>query len=309
MTSTLIRWCKKAVISGFFVFQLLPTAAQAHGGSHGDVEGGVPTLEATDHLPKGLSLNIVKTNAEQFVLATNGQLMVEVLDENLRPFIRIHNGQVQADVASKSWHRAQMPGGGIVPEAWKTHELEAKWVDVVQQNGYGWYDKRLIDESNTHFSLALRVNGEIIKLDITRKQPKALEGYWKAQIKEEPTWPWLNTILAGKSGQAVMISLNKKSGQDIEILDDRQTPFLRIGPAGTWVDQSHRWFPQLNIKSPKSEGWVKVSDSSRLHYTDPRLIAWKQANNQDAIEQDIPFRVLNSSDTQFLKVNIQYTRF
>lgn len=309
MTSKFLCWSKKAVIYGFFVFQILPTNLYAHGGSHGDTKGGVPTLGSTDHLPKGVKMSIVKTNAEQFVLATDGQQTVEVLDENLKPFIRINQGKVQANLASQAWHRAQMPGGGLVPDAIKNKAMAAKWVDVANQDGYGWYDKRLIDEQNTHFSVALKINGKITKLDVIRQAPEPLKGYWKAQVTEEPQWPWLSTILAGKSGQAVMLSLNKSTKHEIEILDHQEKPFLRIGPDGTFVNNTHPWFELINVKASTGQGWVRVNESSRVHYTDPRLMDWKNANDESTIHRSILFRDTSNGESQALKVAIQYQRF
>ncbi|MDX1667924.1 MAG: hypothetical protein R3194_00770 [Limnobacter sp.] len=283
----------------------------AHGGSHGDVVGGVPTIEGNDKLPEGISVSALKTNAWQFALAAKPGQNVEILDDNLKPFIRIQEGKVQANTRAAAWHRAQLPGGGRVPDILKNEDLPDKWLDIAEQTGYGWYDKRLLDEDNTHFTLPIRVDGTVYKLDVVRREADKPEGFWKARVTAEPSWTWLSTISSGSSGQALMLSLLGPDAQPVEIMDANDQAFIRLQKDGVWVDASHEWADQLALnidQAPGQEQWVQVANSPRFLYTDPRL-ALPEKTSHEPLMRSIPIQSVTSKKRERLEITLTYSRF
>ncbi len=64
------------------------------------------------------SLQVVKTNAYQFALATDGQQRVEILART-NALLRFDRDKLYADLNATGWHRSRQPGGGPIPERLK----------------------------------------------------------------------------------------------------------------------------------------------------------------------------------------------
>lgn len=255
-----------------------------HSASHAHAEHGagepVPQIAKGVKLPKGVSLQVVKSNAYQFSLATDGDQKVEVIGEDGIAFLRIEKSKVFANLSSPSWFRAQQPGGGAIPPSLKDGEafkkLPPNWKEVAEHSGYGWYDPRLLQEDKDKFKLKLNINGKITEVLVARVVAPGFQGYWTSTISKEPSFDELTVLMPGLSSGAISVRRDLKAKQNYEILDDRQLPFVQLSSEGCWVNVQHPWFDKLGLYVNKADasakkGWVKASSSGLITYQDPRL--------------------------------------
>ncbi|MCQ8896846.1 hypothetical protein NQT62_10435 [Limnobacter humi] len=255
-----------------------PAQGWAHAEHHS--EGGVPTLKQASNLPKGVDVSVVQTTAYQFALATNGQHAVDILDERGKPFLRVRQGQVEADVNNPSWYRAQQPGGGAIPAAVKSGKLPPRWTTVQQADGIGWYDARLMDETRKAFKLVVRIDGQAHTLRVAREAEKPVTGFWQPKIltvksTDNPGLAdQLLTVIPGLSGHTLMVSVLPGTEGGFEVLDNQMRAFARLGPDGALLNRQHPWSSELGLfprPEQSAEGWSEVSNSNTLAWQDPRL--------------------------------------
>ncbi|WP_341236279.1 hypothetical protein [uncultured Limnobacter sp.] len=241
---------------------------------HGS-EGGIPTVSPKAKLPKGISLQVVKTNAYQFALATDGQQQIEILGEDKRAFLRFDGDKLYADLNATGWHRSRQPGGGPVPDRLKDNpKMKPNWVLLNKQPGYGWYDPRLIKEDVAHFNLNLLSNGKPLNVRIERIEPKPMTGYWRPLLINEPDFTGLNAMVPGLSGNTFMLSRLGTAKGEFQVLDDQGQPFLELRKDGVWLNSMHAWANSVELfHNPGTDQspWVKVSETGTVTYADPRL--------------------------------------
>lgn len=240
----------------------------------------VPQIAKGTKLPKGISLEVVKTNAYQFSLATDGNQKVEVIGEEGSAFLRIEKSKVFANLSSPSWFRAQQPGGGAIPPSLKDgnsyKKLPPNWKEVAEHSGYGWYDPRLLQEDKDQFKLKLSINDKTREILVKRVAAPGFQGYWTSTITKEPAFDELTVLIPGLSSGAISIRRDLNAKQNYEVLDDRQLPFLQLTAEGCWVNVQHPWFEKSGLFVKKSEsvsskGWAKASASGLITFQDPRL--------------------------------------
>lgn len=281
---------------------LLPHTVHAHA-EHGS-EGGIPTVSPKAKLPKGISLQVVKSNAFQFALATDGQQQLEVLGEDKRAFLRLDGDKLYADVNATGWHRSRQPGGGPIPDRLKENpEEKPKWILLEKQTGYGWYDPRLMNEEVAHFNLALKANGKALNVRIERIKPEPMSGYWRPTLTNEPDFKGLNALVPGLSGNAFMLSRMSTAQGEFQVLDDKQQPFLELRKDGVWLNSLHPWATETNLfftPGTPENPWVKVSETSTVTYNDPRLDE-KPTRNTEIGEWKIPVKLKESDAISVLQ--------
>lgn len=251
----------------------LPEPAFAHA-EHG-TEGGIPTVSPKAKIPKGISLQVVKSNAYQFALATDGQQKIEVLGEDKRPFLRFEGDKLYADLNASGWHRSRQPGGGPLPDKIKENpNLKPNWIPLAKQTGYGWYDPRLLNEEIAHFNLALLNNGKPLNVRIERIEPEPMTGYWRPSLINEPEFEGLLAMIPGLSGNALMLNRMGIAENEFQVLDDENKAFIELRKDGVWLDSTHKWAQASALffnKGSQETPWVKVSETGTITYTDPRL--------------------------------------
>lgn len=289
------------------VFQPHPALAHAEHGS----EGGIPTVSAKAKLPKGISLQVVKTNAYQFSLATDGQQRIEVLGEDKRPFLRFDGDKLYADLNATGWHRSRQPGGGPIPDRLKENpKQKPNWVLLDQQTGYGWYDPRLMNEEIAHFNLGMMVSGKPASVRIERVQPEPMTGYWRPILLTEVEFSGLNALIPGLSGNALLLSRMGTTQDEFQVLDDQNEAFLELRTNGVWLNSTHKWaretelfFSPGNVESP----WVKVSETGTVTYSDPRLER-RPAKTSDTGTWAIPVKRKGANESSALKGELKWQR-
>ncbi|WP_138518717.1 hypothetical protein [Limnobacter alexandrii] len=275
---------------------------------HGS-EGGVPTVSPKAKLPKGISLQVVKTNAYQFALATDGQQRIEILGEDKRAFLRFDQDKLYADLNASGWHRSRQPGGGPIPDRIKDNpKLEPNWVLLDKQPGYGWYDPRLIKEDLAHFNLGMVRNGKPLNVRIERIEPEPMTGYWRPLLVNEPEFAGLNAMVPGLSGNAFMLSRMGTAQGEFQVLDDQGLPFIELRKDGVWLNSQHAWANSVELfHNPGTEQapWVKVSETGTVTYADPRLDQ-KPAKTSETGNWQIPVKLKESEQQNLLKGELKW---
>lgn len=288
---------------------LIPPDVRAHA-EHGS-EGGVPTVSTKAKLPKGVSIQVVKTNAFQFALATDGRQRVEVSGEDARPFIRLDTDKIYADFNAIGWHRSRQPGGGPIPDQLKENpDMEPNWVLLGRQPGYGWYDPRLVKEDVEHFNLKVTVNGKPLNVRIERVEPEPMTGYWRPELTNEPEFKGLNALVPGLSGNAFMLSRMGTAQGEFQILDEQQKPFIELRKDGVWLDSLHAWATKTELfftPGTQENPWVKVSETSTVTYNDPRLDE-KPTKNTEVGEWKIPVKLKESGEISVLQGQLSWQK-
>jgi len=297
-------------LSFFALFTFIPNLSNtAHAHAEHGTEGGIPTIDGKARLPEGSSLQIVKTTAFQFAMATNGNTRIEVLGEDKKPFLRFDQQAVFADLNSTGWHRAQQPGGGPIPAFIKDNKkLKPNWVQIQSEPGYGWYDPRLMNESIAHFDLLLRQGKQTIKVRVERIEPEPMQGFWRPTQIELAEFDHLNSLIPGLSGNTLMVSRLGSADSNYQILDDKAEPFLELRADGVWLDTAHRWADALGLfydKSAKEQGWTKVSASNTITFNDPRLA--QRPAKTDAIGQwTVPVKRLDDNKVSRIQGELRW---
>lgn len=311
------NWVKKTLGLGLaFFFCTLTIYASFHTNAafahaeHGS-EGGIPTVSSKAKLPKGVSLQVVKSTAYQFALSTDGQQRIEILGEDKRAFLRFDGDKLYADLNSTGWHRSRQPGGGPVPERLKTKQLiQANWVLLDQQPGYGWYDPRLLNEEMAHFNLGMRINGKPLNVRIERQEPVPMTGYWRPSLRTENMPDGLNAMVPGLSGNTFMLSRLPSAEGDFQVLDAKGQPFLELREDGVWLDSQNPWAKQTELfHAPASADspWVKVSETGTITYADPRLDN-KPAKASQTGQWAVPVRIKGGEKTSLLEGELKWQR-
>lgn len=281
-------------------FQGSQNLARAHA-EHGAGEP-VPQIAKGARLPKGLSLEVVKSNAYQFSLATDGKQKVEVIGDDGIAFLRIERSKVFANLNSPNWFRAQQPGGGAIPPSLKEGDafkkLPPNWKEVAEHSGYGWYDPRLLQEDLQKFKLKLSINGTNREIPVARVAAPGFKGYWTSTITKEPAFEELTVLMPGLSSGAISVQRDLKAKHNYEILDDRQLPFIQLTAEGCWVNVQHPWFEKSGLFVKKEEalsskGWAKASSSGLITFQDPRLHV-KDSEPKKPRQWKISIRVMGS---------------
>ena len=310
-------WVKKTLGLGLaFFFSSLTIytpfhtdTALAHA-EHGN-EGGIPAVSPKAKLPKGISLQVVKSTAYQFALSTDGQQQIEIMGEDKRAFLRFDGNKLYADLNSTGWHRSRQPGGGPVPDRLKTKQpLKPNWVLLDQQPGYGWYDPRLLNEEMAHFNLGLRVNGKPASIRIERQEPEPMTGYWRPMLSTDNLPDGLNAMVPGLSGNMFMLSRLTSAQAEYQVLDANGQPFIELRGDGVWLDSKHPWaartelvYTPVTADSP----WVKVSETGTITYADPRLDK-KPAKASQTGQWAVPVRIKGGEKTSLLEGELKWQR-
>lgn len=286
----------------FFISTLLIStslhlpSALAHA-EHGN-EGGVPTISSKSKVPPGVSLQVVKSNAYQFALSTDGQQQVEIMGEDSRPFLRFKGNELYVDLNAKGWHRSRQPGGGPLPDRLKTKvRLKPNWVLLDKQTGYGWFDPRLMREDLPHFKLRMIVNGKPWAVTVERVEPEPMTGYWRPLLSSNIMMEGLNAMVPGLSGNAFMLSRLLNEEAEFQVLDDAQRPFLELRSDGVWLDSQHPWASKLDLfynPGTTAAPWVRISESGTVTYAEPRL-SRKPANTREIGTWSVPVKKKDSS--------------
>ena len=276
---------------------LVAGTAQAHG-VRTDVRISLDTPKIA-----GLVIELHQGDiAPQLVLENRSGKMLEILDAQARPFLRIGNGQVEANVHSAEWQASLNP---VAVAQRKSASNAPKWLRIRGEPSYGWFDTRLNTET-IQIPQAIVAVGEPVPLarwqiaavfdgkplDIQGQfiyQPP-LRGIVQAVMRSaRELAPGITVALAPGNPPALFLQNHGK--QTVHVLDTQGQAFLSIGPDGVRADTSSAAWraasgippdrmskcgeaartPQCEPPPQKKSGWQKISAARSTTWLEPRL--------------------------------------
>lgn len=273
---------------------LAPATTRAHGEPRSDLR---VVLDGVTPAVAGLRVQVFDDHlAPQLVVENVTDRVLEILDDEGRPFVRIGPAGVQADATSVAWYRTLNPGGAKT--APKAPEPGAKepWRAVRPQHSWGWFDWRLQKDSvdvpdNLRRSAAaarvaswriparlgdqaLQIHGHFLY------QPRPA-GIFQARLgKNTELAPFVKLTLS--PGQPPALLLENLGDDDVIVVGAHGEPFLRITADGvdgnlaspTWQDLGrYRGLGEFAASAENEARWHRVSLAPRYSWLEPRAAA------------------------------------
>lgn len=241
----------------------------------------------------GLTFVIVRGVAPQVVVENRSDELLEVLDDRGRPFLRIGDGRVDADVASLGWLDTADPAG-LPPGVEIPRDLPPRWETVRDEPSWGWFDHRLHQDDITfvapaeqtvvldRWELPFELGGEpALVTGRTERRPEV--GVTLA------AWTGSSTPLPGVRAQLLAGALPGillTAAEPVTVLGADGEPFLRFGSDGVEANErSPTWVlsgraaeegtdPSGLALDPAAEPvWIEVASGPSFGWLDPRAVA------------------------------------
>jgi LPXTG-motif cell wall-anchored protein len=216
-----------------------------------------------DPLPAELSAitaQVVVSVEPQLVVENPTGQLLQVLTDDGRPFLRISDRGVEADVATRDWYRTNDPAGtAALPAEVRGGDLaDPDWRPVTDGASWGWYDHRL-------HPVALTAPSQVVEAGIparlgTWEVPVILGGVESAltgtveyrpqrgdlshEVSVQPAVDGLDVQLL--PGRVPGLFLANRTGRVATVLGSAGEPMLRFDDDGV----------QANLASPD---WVATS--------------------------------------------------
>lgn len=273
-----------AFLSGL-VLVLPASVAAAHEGGAGVRYRLVEVSPEVD----GLVVQVVRGLAGQLVLANETGDVVEVLDDDGEPFLRIGPDGVEGDVASTAWRASDRPFGlaevGPAPEG-----DEPRWMPLSSGTSWGWYDHRMHGEQLAapsdapsevvvgRWEVPLRVDGRAVTVrGQTVAGPPAGSVVARLTSDRELEAGVRATLLPGA---VPGLLLEVDDGHEALVRGEAGEPFLWFHDgrvqANTASPTWHRVGGQADptsVNAAAEPSWQVVGDAQRLGWIEPRASA------------------------------------
>lgn len=264
---------------------LLPSGAAAHESGAGVRYRLVEVSPEVD----GLVVQVVRGLAGQLVLANETGSVVEVLDGDGEPFLRIGPDGVKGDVASAAWRSSDRPFGladdGPVPGG-----AEPQWIALSSGTSWGWYDHRMHGEPVAapseatsqvvvdQWEVPLRVDGRSVAVrGETVAGPPA--GSVVARLtSDRELQPGVRATLLPGAVPGLLLEVD--DGHEALVRGEAGEPFLWFHDgrvqANTASPTWHRVGGQADptdVDAAAEPTWQAVGDAQRLGWIEPRASA------------------------------------
>ena len=261
--------------------------------AHREVIGVTSVLDSVEPpLPDGVTVQVVRSVADQVVAANTTATPLVVLDEAGEPFLRIGPAGVEGDVASPAWHRSNSPeGDGGLPED-ASPAYESHWVLISTDPSWGWFDHRMHEEP--YIAPRYTAPGEQVVLDRwtipmrlgeteLEVRGRRLFSYPAGRFAHEISSPIPGMQVSVLDGKMPAIFLTAPGQPDVELLGVDGEPFARFGPAGAQVnDASPTWAltarrdgqfgTSAPVGSDSEPRWRVVNPEPQLIWLEPRAL-------------------------------------
>lgn len=236
------------------------TSARAHGEASDDI---VATLDKAGAALQGIEISLHKTQAHQLVIANKTGKVLEILDAQGRPFLRIGAQQVEADMAAAAWYRSYTPGGIGMPAM---ESNDPRWTAVSKTAAWGWFDVRLRtgDLKVPHKSaerkhsatlgqwkIPVRVDGKPTAISGSFRYTPPPAGQFVARLTvPEQVRPGIHAQVL--PGPVPGLYITNTTAETLVVFGRNDEPFIRIGPEGVFA----------NVKSPTWQHSARAEVSS-----------------------------------------------
>jgi MYXO-CTERM domain-containing protein len=265
------------------------TGAHAH-----EVDADVRfVIESISPEVEGLTFVVVRGLAPQVVVENRTDLVLEALDEEGRPFVRIGPDGVEADQAAYAWVDTADPSG-VPPGLDLPRDLPPSWSPVRDEPSWGWFDHRL-HEQDLRFDAPAEGATVLDRWELDFRyddQPLTISGRTERRPVEGVTLAALtggNQPLPGVLVQVLpgeLPGLIVTSSVPLTVLGQDGEPFLRFGPDGVEANErSSTWLlsgraategtdpGEVDLDPDADPVWLAVSDGASFGWIDPRLAA------------------------------------
>ena len=267
---------------------ILLVAGPGRAGAHA-VDPLVRTVidEVVPDVP-GLRIEVATSVTTQLVVANDTGEVLEVLDADGRPFLRIGPAGVEADVAATAWHLANQPFGGTVP-AGAGPDAPPHWARVSTERTWGWFDHRLHPTAMSMlgegrpptFEVPMRLGARALVVRGHLEQRTALPQF-RAALRAVPD-PTSGLQVQLLDGRAPGLFARYAGDGEAVVEGAEGEPFLRLRPTGAEVNRhSSTWrysaqakgeeLPETVADPTAPPDWSTVATSPSYAWLDPRAL-------------------------------------
>ena len=304
---------------------LVPETAGAHEANRGvrvELDAPTPALD-------GIDVSLVVSVTDQLILANTTSDVLEVLDDDGEPFLRIGPDGVEANVNAVGWYQTNNPFGLTEIPARARPGASPEWAKVSVEPSWGWFDHRLhpsqivpppeVVEAGrpaelAKWSVPVRWRGE--ELAVTGSIVyRPVRGSVTSALTRPPDVAGLTlTVLQGR---VPGLFLENDTAETVVVLGSEGEPFLRFDKSGVQANlRSPAWLaakrgageePTGQLIDPsRRPAWQSVSKVPRFGWIEPRAGYPDEEPPEDVIaaqapttltEWEIPLRVGDSDVT------------
>lgn len=279
------------------VLALAPATASAHERSPEQVT----LIDAVEpSLPPGVVVQVQPSVADQLVAENRTDRPLEVLDREGRPFLRIRQGGVEADLARADWYTSNDPSGAApVPAPVRADPAApARWVRVSDTSSWGWFDHRLHerttrgDQAPLPWAVPLRYGGQDLLVRGRVVHRPVLGGF---VVTADPAPSGLT--VAPLQGRLPGLFVRLTGAGPVTVLGADGEPFARLDGTGATVwpgsptfrdDRRARGMPLPDpVEAPQ-----RVSAEPALSWLDGRLQYPAAEPPPEAARRAVPTRLV-----------------
>lgn len=269
---------------------VLVTAAAGVAGAH---ESSPDIRTDIDPLPAalaGVTIQVAASVATQLVAENPTEDVLEVIDDQGNPFLRIGPEGVQANLSSPAWYTTNDPTGlAAPPDGVDTGpEAEPRWALASEEPAWGWFDHRLhpttyrapVDGEPTvlaQWRVPVRYAGEETAVTgAVRYEP--LLGSFVAALSAPVALA--DVQLAVLQGRVPAFFLDYTGADAVTVLGAGGEPFLRFSAGGveanlrspSWIAtaQAEGGVPAAPADADAEPDWAPVATVPRFGWLDPR---------------------------------------
>lgn len=250
-----------------------------------DVDPTVRTvLDEVAPAVDGLVVEVAVSVTTQLLVENRTADLLEVLDDDGRPFLRIGPGGVEADIATPAWVASNSPFGGAVlpPEG-----APAQWRRVATDPAWGWFDHRLHPElvgplaegDEVRWVVPMRLGERAVEARGHLERRSVLGGFTSRLTS--PAAPFPDVVVQLLDGRLPGFFLRNDGPAVVTVFGADGEPFARVGPTGTEVNRrSPTWLATAQGRGEDVEGlsadpaaepdWSAIGPDPSLAWLDER---------------------------------------
>jgi hypothetical protein len=240
-----------------------------------------PRIEAVEPEIAGLTVQVVASVTAQLVMANETSRVLEVLDVDGRPFLRLGPDGVEGDLASAAFIASNDPFGGGGDGS--RGGGEPRWARLSAEPSWGWFDHRLHapdSAAGDEWTIELRLGDEpvVVRGELARRtvsgvvQPVLAGG-------QQAVSPFTDVLVQLLPGILPGLFLRNDGPSPVLVRGADGEPFLRIGPDGaeanvrspSWAASVQAEGQQPSVADARAEPeWQLVSEQPALAWLERR---------------------------------------
>jgi hypothetical protein len=264
-------------------------------------------IDEIDPSVQGLHIEVATSVTTQLVVANDTGEVLDVLDADGQPFVRIGPDGVDANLAAPAWYLSNQPFGGSVPPGAGPEE-PPRWARVSSDRTWGWFDHRLHptavsapgDGTTPSFEVPMRLGGRDL----------VVRGHLERRTTVQRFTAALRAVPDASSGLQVQLLEGRAPGLFVRYLGSGEAvvegaegePFLRLRPTGaevnvrspTYVHAAQARGEDLAPASADPSAppeWSSVGPSPSYAWLDPRALIAEPGEEDVTLDWAVPVDV------------------